>query len=64
MTESYIATSSRVEEAEIEDHKRDKYSFLPTCYTFQLITLKMLGPFNQSDLNFVLKVGRRLQDIS
>ena len=67
MAESYIATSSRstAGAAEIADRRKtDKYSSLSSFYMFQPIAVETFGPFNQSGLDFLTDLGRRLQNTS
>lgn len=67
MAASYIATSSQTAAgvAEIADRRKtDKYSFLSSSYLFQPIAIETFGCFNQSGLDFIFELGRRLISIS
>ena len=67
MAESYIATSSQLTSgvAEMADRRKtDKYAFLPSSYLFQPIAVESVGSFNQSGLDFLSELERRLQNIS
>ena len=63
MEESYMATSPQLTAgvAEMADHRKtDKYAFLPSSYVFQPIVVETFDPFNQSGLDFITELGRRL----
>ena len=67
MAESYIATSSQTAAgaAEIADRRKvDKYSSLPSSCMFQPFAVETMGPFNRSGLDFIVELGRRMQEIS
>ena len=67
MAESYIATSSQTAAgaAEIADRRKvDKYSSLPSSCMFQSIAVETMGSFNRSGLDFIVELGRRMQEIS
>ena len=67
LAESYIMSSSRSAGAAAEIaavRKTDKYSQLPSCYTFQPIALETLGAMNTSAVETLSKVGKRISQVT
>ena len=65
--DSYISAAllSQASVAEMAAERRiSKYSTLPANIIFQLVAFETLGPINQSGVNFISEIGRRLEQAS
>ena len=67
LADSYISAAplSQASVAEMAaERKILKYATLPTKITFQPVAFETLGPINQSEVDFISEVGRRLEQVS
>jgi hypothetical protein len=67
MAESYMNVSSQRAAGVAElaaERKTVKYSFLPVNFVFQPIAVETMGPLNQTGLDFVCELSRRMQETS
>jgi len=63
LADSYLPASSVTAAAAAEaaaSRKEVKYSDLPASFSFQLITVETLGPINESAVDFLRELGRRI----
>ena len=67
LADSYISAAplSQASVAEMAaERKILKYATLPTNITFQPVAFETLGPINQSVIDFISEIGRRLEQAS
>ena len=67
LADSYISSAALSPGSAAElaaDRKLQKYSNLPDFYLFQPIAMETLGPINNSAIEFLSELGRRLEMIS
>jgi len=63
LVESYLPASSDTAAAAAEaaaSRKEVKYSDLPASFSFQPIAVETLGPINESAVDFLRELGRRI----
>jgi len=65
LAESYIpassASASAAAAAEAAASRKEvKYSDIPASFSFQPITVETLGPINESAVDFLRELGRRI----
>ena len=63
LAESYIPASSASAAAAAEaaaSRKEAKYSDIPASFSFQPIAVETLGPINESAVDFLRELGRRI----
>jgi len=63
LADSYVPASSVTAAAAAEaaaSRKEVKYSDLPASFSFQPITVETLGPINESAVDFLRELGRRI----
>ena len=63
LVESYLPASSATAAAAAEaaaSRKEVKYSDLPASFSFQPIAVETLGPINESAVDFLSELGRRI----
>ena len=67
LVDSHISAAplSQASDAEMAaERKILKYATLPTNIIFKPVALKTLGPINQSAVDFISEIGRRLEQAS
>jgi hypothetical protein len=67
LADSYISAAplSQASVAEMAaERKTLKYSTLPANIIFQPVAFETLGPINQSGVEFISEIGRRLEQVS
>ena len=65
LADSYISSASQRNVAEMAaDRKILKYSTWPNSIAFQPVAFETFGPINQSGIDFISALGRRLEQVS
>ena len=67
LADSYVQLTANEAGAAAEfaaARKVDKYTTLPTCYTFQPVAVESLGPINTSAVDFLSSLGHKISGIT